>query len=124
MIARFLPENLKPWWQQYAGSVAFVLVVAIGAAGYFANAQNTDTLREDAVTNCAKITNPTRAIIANQLQNQVDQSKAFLASGKYAEFFPGIPPAELNALIQKQNQQYEDEIAQLAPLDCGALFPK
>lgn len=115
-------------------SIAIIAVVLLGVVGWYAASQYTNAqdasraakeaailVRQSALANCEKSVQPggVRRIIADQIQYQIDQSKSFDAH----QFFPNVPPKQLDELLQEQRRQQEKQIHDLLSVNCPALFP-
>ncbi len=79
------------------------------------------TVRAAAIQNCQKSLQPggIRFIIADGLRHQIDQSKTL----DYQQFFPNVPPRQLEGLIAHQRQQQEQQIKDLKSVNCVQLYP-
>jgi hypothetical protein len=115
-------EGMRGWWYRYAGSVAFICLIAVAALGFTVLQNQQTQLVNGLVTGCEQNGNPLRAIVSAQLKTQLDQQQQLLESGQYAKFFPGIPKDQLNHLINQQQDTAQAEIKQLKPVDCDALY--
>lgn len=104
---------------------AYVLVVIAAACGLYLNrnlASQIDDQQKELVSglvqSCEQNGNPLRTTVQQILQDQIDQTHAV----DFSKFFPQIPPAQLHHLIHAQNQTRRQEIRQIAPVDCAALY--
>lgn len=132
-------EGWRGWWYRYAGSVAFVTLILIGAAGFFriesvaedahdaATSANqtaaeveafTIRLREAQVESCER-NNDTRRALIGSLRKQNHDSRQTDPS-----LFPDIPPDRFQELVQQQIKTNQETIKTLQPVDCEAAYPK
>lgn len=94
-------------------------------------------LRDGIVFSCQKNGNSLRRavrkfgdVLVNQIQDDIEQSKALERSGTYGEIFPNISPAKLHELIEKSLEGKENDQSELSrviklarPVSCKAFFP-
>lgn len=112
-------SELRAWWYRYAGSLAFVALVLLAGGGLLYVQHFSNALRDGLVEACERNGNPLRAIVTEQLEDQLEQSH----TTDYEEFFPDVPESQLHALIHQQNQRLRMQIEALEPVDCEALYP-
>lgn len=106
--------------------LSVVLFVAVIAGGiYFATNESASTrdfsseLRDGLVASCERNGNPLREAVQKMLRDDIAQSR----SPALRRFFPQIPPAELDRLIQAETKANEETIREIAPVDCASLYP-
>lgn len=80
----------------------------------------TQSLQDGLIKTCRDSGNPLRRVvfrlehaISGQIKADIKQSKSLEASGRYAEFFPNIPPGRLHALLERDRVQKRREIQEL-----------
>lgn len=99
--------------------------VLLGSYIYVRDQQISETelfskqLRDGLVTSCEGNGNPLRVAVIGMLRDEIEQSHR----ADLARFFPQIPPAELEALIEEQNERRREVIRTIQPVDCEALYP-
>ena len=114
-------EGFRGWWYRYAGSVAFVALVILGAAGFFYVQHFNVQLRDGLVANCENNANPLREYLAGEAQRQIQQQQGF----DQEQFFPNVPPDLLHKLIQDQIDRERHALDTiLAPVNCETLYPR
>lgn len=111
--------GLRGWWAKYAGSVAFVLLVGLTAAGFFSLQHFSTELRDGLVRACENNGNPLRAVVRKQIEYRLKTAE----TTDYARLFPNIPEDELRTLLRAQERELRRELELLAPVDCESLYP-
>lgn len=93
-----------------------------GALLYVDSLSESAEIRQSQIDNCEASKEPggIRFIVAEQLRLELQQGKTV----DYEEFFPNIPPEQLNELLQAQRERAKTEIRQLLDIDCDELYPK
>jgi hypothetical protein len=112
------PSGFVGWWQRWVGSIAFVILIAICAGGLTYVQNDAENLREGLIEGCEKNGNTLREVVRGQLEDEIDQNENL----NYEELFPQIPPEQLEQLIETDNEQNRQSIADLAAVDCRALY--
>jgi hypothetical protein len=103
-------------WPVIAWFISFILI----AFGIWQVASLQENLREGLIRSCERNGNPLREAVIDQLEGEIQQSKAF----DYSEFFPSVPPERLHTLIREENQRMRGYIEQIQPVDCPSLYPR
>lgn len=101
--------------------VIFVAIVAL--AGQLQNSNSIHQFDKDLHTGlirvCEQRINPLLQVQRSQLKRDIKQSKSF----DYSKFFPGVPKAQLDALIKAQIQQDKEQLKILKSVNCQKAFP-
>lgn len=77
-------------------------------------------LRNGLVASCEKNGNPLREAVQHQIQREIRQRETV----DYSRFFPDVPPAELQLLLDEQTAADRATLREIAPVNCEQLYPK
>lgn len=98
--------------------VSIVTCSALLGGAIYLRVTEEDRLREGLIENCQHNGNPLRKAVRGILEDQIRQSE----NVDLSKFFPGIPPSELEALIEEENDQRREHIQQLHPVPCKEQY--
>lgn len=112
------------WWTRYAGSVAFVSLVLLAAAGAF-RIDHESHARAVAIVEsqreaCEASLKPggVRYDQVADIEEQIQQSKRISP-----KLFPSIPAAQFKKLVKRANRHRRERQEALMDVDCVTLYP-
>jgi hypothetical protein len=116
------------WARAVAISLVLVVTLAAGVVAGYAylrsneidqNRHFAEELRDGLVQTCERNGNPLRITLAEILHDEIAQSQ----TADLEKFFPQIPPAELERLVDEENRKRRIRLREIKPLDCAAQYP-
>jgi hypothetical protein len=120
------PTRIAKWTAVVLVASIIFASGSIGVALYLRQQSIADTqafateLRNGLVKSCARNGNPLREAVQNMLREQIKRSDP----DAMRRYFPQIPAAELDRLIQEQREANEATIRKIAPVNCESLYPQ
>lgn len=137
------------WWRRWAGAIALVLLIAVGAGGFLKIESQNDKIQEQQkenrhltlevkqltievkesqealtaglVKNCETGGNKIREVLQTRIENEIDQSQNMDLLEK---LFPNLSKPELKELTSSSIKEREAEKKEIAPVNCKDQYPK
>lgn len=112
-------QAFKAWWQQYAGSIAFILLIVFGTIGFTRAEILANNIRDASVLSCQEANTQLEALHETYLQDA--QRIQRLDS---AVLFPNADPDVLQEAITQSVRFNRSKARLFQPVNCLERYPE
>lgn len=112
-------KDFKLWWQQYAGSIAFILLIVFGTIGFTRAEILANNIRDASVLSCKESNVQLEALHETYLQDAERIQRL-----DSAVLFPNADPETLQSAIDQSVRFNRSKARLFEPVDCLDRYPE